>query len=89
VSVEEHVRKIILELESELGDELNCFYFVHHFLSSREHTIVLRSSYGAAVFDDDIEKLKKILAKYGATLRRWFIEAKDSVLFLTFDFTFD
>ena len=39
--VEEHVRKIVLELESELGDEYNCLYFERYFPSSREHTIIL------------------------------------------------
>jgi hypothetical protein len=89
VCVEERARKIVLELESELGNEYNCFYFEHYFPSSREHTIILRSSYGAAIFDDDLEKLKKILAKNGATLRRWFVEAKGDSLVLSFVFAFD
>jgi len=88
------VRKIVLELESELGDEYNCFYFERYFPSSTkynggEHTIILRSSYGAAIFDDDLEKLKKILAKNGAKMRRWFVEAKGNSLVLSFIFVLD
>jgi hypothetical protein len=74
---------IILELESELGDEYNAFYFAKCYselcyqngVRRREFTLLFKSSYGAVLYMDDFKKLEKVLAKHGAKMASFSVEA--------------
>jgi hypothetical protein len=94
MTVDPRVEEIRRELESRLGDRqwrqwrYSCRYYPPSE-PDEPHTFVCESEAGGTFDLDDLREIEKILARRGARLKFFEVEASDDAVVLGIDFYFE